>query len=283
MPGTPFTIFFEKSPIKIMPLEEIRSYLQYPTALFKPQYNIIIHLTRGIIEAQVGFTKIIAQEKSVLLMLSNKIIAREFLSDDLEGYGMIIEENAFSSLLSRQQMLKIFEMDPHILLSENDHHTIAALNRLLVDECKDKNPNNDFTHAITQGMLAKLLAQSNYANSLSRREEIAFSFKQLVYRHFQQKHSIAFYTNSLSISESYLNKCVTSVFQKSSKEIWTEIIIQYSQVLLQDATKDIAEIAYMLNFSDPSYFGRLFKQITGATPTAYRKENRPDLSGYEPD
>jgi AraC-like DNA-binding protein len=283
MPDVSFTISFEKFPIKVVRLEDIRSYLKFPTTLFKPQYNIIIHITRGTIEAQVGLTKITAKEKSVLLMLSNKILAREFLSEDLEGFGLIIEDNAFPNLLSSVQMLKIFEINPHFLLSENDHKTIAALNSLLVDECKHKNSNNDFTHAITQGVLVKLLAQSENVNSLARREEIAFSFKQLVYRHFQQEHTIAFYANSLCISESYLNKCVKSVFQKSSKEIWTEIIIQYSQVLLQNDTKEIAEIAYMLNFSDPSYFGRLFKQTTGVTPTYYRKQSRPDLSEYVPD
>jgi YesN/AraC family two-component response regulator len=265
-----------------MPLKEIRSYLKYPTALFKPQYNIIIHITNGTVKAQVGFNKIKAEKKSVILMLFNKIVARQFLSEDLEGFVLIIEDNALANLLAKSHRLKIFEIDPHILLSENDNKTLSSLNNLLLDESKRKQPNNDFTYAIVQGVLIKLLEQSARANTISRTEEIAFSFKQLVYRHFQQKHNIDFYADSLSISESYLNKCVKSVFQRSSKAIWTETIIQYSQVLLQDVTKEIAEIAYTLNFSDPSYFGRLFKQTTGVTPTIYRKRMMHDLSEYMP-
>lgn len=278
MPEMPFNISFGNSPIKVIALEEIRQYLKYPTALFKPQYNIIIHITNGTVEARVGYDKIVAKKHSVLLMLSNKIISRDFLSYDLKGFGIIIEDSAFSKLLSKSQLLKILEINPHILLSEKDNMAVTGLNNILLDESKIKDSNHDFIHVIIQGVLYKLLGKSKLTGSISRNEEIAFGFKQLAFQHFQREHNIAFYANKLNISESYLNRCVKAVFRKSSKEIWTKIIIQHSQVLLQDTSKEIAEVAYILHFADPSYFGRLFKKITGITPTHYRKHNTCNLS-----
>ena len=45
--------------------------------------------------------------------------------------------------------------------------------------------------------------------------------------------------------------------------------INYSKALLQ-SSRDIAEIAYQLNFHTASHFTQLFKKITGITPKEYR-------------
>ena len=52
-----------------------------------------------------------------------------------------------------------------------------------------------------------------------------------------------------------------------------EARILLAEILLIDSVKDVSEIAYELNFNDPSYFSRLFKKITRQTPIAYRKKH----------
>ena len=44
--------------------------------------------------------------------------------------------------------------------------------------------------------------------------------------------------------------------------------------LLAETTRSVAEIALSVGYDDPSYFSRLFKRHTGATPLAYRRERR---------
>ena len=41
--------------------------------------------------------------------------------------------------------------------------------------------------------------------------------------------------------------------------------------LLATTEKTVAEIAYEVGFSSPSYFRRVFRKYTGMTPSAYRK------------
>jgi AraC-like DNA-binding protein len=48
---------------------------------------------------------------------------------------------------------------------------------------------------------------------------------------------------------------------------------------LQDPSKDIAQVAFELHFSEPAYFGRLFRRLTQQTPTEYRAALRQGLSG----
>ena len=81
-------------------------------------------------------------------------------------------------------------------------------------------------------------------------------------------------------TENYLNRCTKLIFNKPPKVLLIEIIIQQSQLLLQDKSKEVAEIAYELNFNDPSYFGRLFKKVTGGTPSEYRNTITQGLSEH---
>jgi AraC-like DNA-binding protein len=80
------------------------------------------------------------------------------------------------------------------------------------------------------------------------------------------------------VSENYLNRCVKYTTNKPPKQHINEVVIYHSKVLLQDPNKDISQISYDLNFTDPSYFGRLFKQLTRQSPTEYRNSIRHDLS-----
>ena len=52
-------------------------------------------------------------------------------------------------------------------------------------------------------------------------------------------------------------------------ERFTDFSGNYSKALLQ-SSRDIAEIAYQLNFHTASHFTQLFKKITGITPKEYR-------------
>ncbi|MCX6993459.1 MAG: AraC family transcriptional regulator [Kiritimatiellaeota bacterium] len=48
--------------------------------------------------------------------------------------------------------------------------------------------------------------------------------------------------------------------------------LSQAQYLLQNSSRNIKEIAAAAGFADPDYFGRLFHNATGQTPTAYRRK-----------
>lgn len=281
MTSLPVGLHIQKSPIQIYPLEKVVKYLKYPTPLLKPQYNFIIHITNGQITGQVGTEKVNVGKGSIILMMANRIIARNKVSDDLKGFCTIIENTALTKLINNNQFLKLFGIHPTIQLKEETHKTVQTLNKLLLNELnKDYLTNLNFSYATLQAILSKLLEEANINSQFTRQEEIAFGFQQLVHLHFNEQKELSFYAQQLNVSDNYLNRCVKQIFQKPPKSYLTEITIQKSQIQLQDKTKEIAEIAYELNFNDPSYFGRLFKKITGKTPSEYRNRIMQDMSEY---
>ena len=50
--------------------------------------------------------------------------------------------------------------------------------------------------------------------------------------------------------------------------------IEQAQLLLLTQDCSVKEIAYSLSFTDNSYFNRLFRKITGISPSKYRESTK---------
>jgi AraC-like DNA-binding protein len=122
------------------------------------------------------------------------------------------------------------------------------------------------------------MASATTLSKHDRQSQITMLFKELLYKNFTKNRDVKFYAHSLSVSENYLNRCVSHITNKPPKQHINEMVIVHSKLLLQDGSKDISQVAFELNFSAPSYFGRLFKQLTKQTPTEYRNSFTQGLS-----
>ncbi|WP_196887731.1 helix-turn-helix domain-containing protein [Aureivirga sp. CE67] len=104
-------------------------------------------------------------------------------------------------------------------------------------------------------------------------QKLISNFKNLVNNYFIEKKHVDFYAEKLNLTPNYLNHQIKILTGKTIKEHLTNRLLLEAKNLLKYSTIDIAEIAYLLNFSDPSYFGKYFKKQTNFTPKQFR-ENR---------
>ena len=95
-------------------------------------------------------------------------------------------------------------------------------------------------------------------------------FKQLVEKHFKEKKLPKDYAALLPVSANQLNALCQHYFQKSAGTLIRERIILEAKRLLIDRKLTVAEIAYILQFQDPSYFTKFFKKLTQLTPESFR-------------
>ncbi len=274
MEGSLQHLTYIQTPIKIFSLKDIAPHLRVPIPPIFFGYNLLIYLTKGSFQHQIESTNFMVKAPAVLIANYGQITAINEVDRNAEGYCVLIKEQAMTSIFREQEILNVFSIAPLVNLSEEDSRDLNVLLKLLYKEIYSKDPYKAYFENIFKTTLLKIIKLSDANKTILRRQEVALSFKQLVHLDFFKEKSVAYYADKLAVSTNYLNRCVSSVLKKSSKQIILEVAIMHSQLLLQETNKTISTIAYELDFEDPSYFARLFKKLVGVTPTEYRQNSK---------
>lgn len=103
--------------------------------------------------------------------------------------------------------------------------------------------------------------------------EILFEeFMALLELHNKRERNVSFYAKILNITPKYLSSIVKDVSGKTAARWIDESVILEAKALLKYSGMSIQEIAYHLNFSTQSFFGKYFKQHTGTSPSRYKRK-----------
>jgi AraC-like DNA-binding protein len=114
------------------------------------------------------------------------------------------------------------------------------------------------------------------ANHGNRAEEIIRNLIQLVMLHYTKQRSVSFYAEQLHVSPQHLSTTVNKVTGRTVTDIIARLVVNDAQAKLKTTNLSIQEIAYGLNFTDISFFGKYFKRYTGMSPKAYRESQRQE-------
>ncbi|TDQ73784.1 helix-turn-helix domain-containing protein [Sphingobacterium yanglingense] len=270
MVGSQEHLKYKQFPVKVFQLSEIAPFIKFPTPPIFLAYNLVIHLTEGYFIYQIGPKEYSVQAPAILISSYGNISAVKTADKSVRGHCILINEAAMTSIFRAQEILNIFSISPLINLPREDSIGIHQLCKLLYKELYAEDSYKELNDSLLKSILLKVIKLSSSDKLLSRRQEIAMMFKHLVHKNFKKHKHIGFYADKLAVSTNYLNRCVFSVFSQSSKEVILEICIMHSQLLLFESNKSISDICYELDFSDPSYFSRVFKKLVGLSPTEYR-------------
>lgn len=276
--NTPASFQWQTTPLQIYDLGFLKTQIKFPLPMLCADYNFLFYIREGSIAQQIGTEKYRIEANSLVFISTGTVSALEKISNDVKGYFLLIEDEAMSVLFNQEELLNVFMIDPVLKLKIVESEWIYSISKLIFAELGAQWPNMHIGNSLVQALLNKILHLSEKDKSLSRTEQIAIQFKQLVHKNFTDQKRISFYAKTLAVSENYLNRCVKTVFNKSCKEIIIEIALLNSKILLANISKSISEISYELNFEDPSYFARLFKKFAGCTPSEYRMKLMHDLS-----
>ncbi len=116
------------------------------------------------------------------------------------------------------------------------------------------------------------LNQREQQNEVRRgRCEVLFDeFLRLLQQYHTRERNVGFYARELNITAKYLSAIVKEVSGKTAAKWIDEAVILEAKTLLKYSGMSIQEIAYHLNFSTQSFFGKYFKQHTGTSPSRYK-------------
>lgn len=108
--------------------------------------------------------------------------------------------------------------------------------------------------------------------TFSRRMNYVQEFVRLVHTFHRSERSVGFYAGKLFISPKYLSLIVKEATGRSAAEWIDEYVILEAKNMLRFSGKNIQQVAYDLNFTSQSSFGKYFKHLTGMSPSEFMKK-----------
>ena len=270
---------YEQQQIQLYPLNIATSLIKAPIPLFRADYNFLLLFSNGGGEQQVDYDIFKLISNDVLFIRESHLNAIKSIDPTTEGYFIHIDSVLLNQIFVDKNLLNRFSFNPKHSVSKTEMKWLCQCCDLIVQQKNDVKDSTEIEISLLRAIVLKLGERWPPSSSKPERQsEVTMVFKEMLYENFMYRRDLKFYSDSLNVSENYLNRCVNHVTNKPPKQHINELLINHSKVLLQHFTKDISQVAFELNFSDPSYFGRLFKQLTKLTPSEYRNVIMQDLS-----
>lgn len=272
LPNITEKILSNNADIQLYRLEDYLKGILMPVVPYRTTFNFVLFITNGHIKQYLENKEYNVEKGNVIFIKQGTITATIELSDYAEGFFLAYENNIVSEQELPKHKTSIFFMPPFLNLDNLTYETIKQLLTIMEQELWLNELNlNEIIITMLHLILVKILSTdtNSHHKSATRPMELSLQFRDILFKYHRDEKRVTFYADKLSVTENYLNKCVKNITQKSPKQWINEMDINYSKALLQ-SSKDIAEIAYQLNFHTASHFTQLFKKITGITPKEYR-------------
>jgi AraC family transcriptional activator of pobA len=100
--------------------------------------------------------------------------------------------------------------------------------------------------------------------------ELLARFQALVEQDYRSARTLAGYARALGVTPTHLSRVSRALTGVPASQLILERRLLEARRALAYTTMQVAEIAYMLGYSDPAYFARVFAKATGESPSAFR-------------
>lgn len=162
--------------------------------------------------------------------------------------------------------------DPGLALRRAAAESLSVRLRSMQKEIRRLRP--DSPDALRAGLYETLVHLSRRFGAregdVPRENPTALRLRQLIERHFRERHQPGAYARQLRITVGHLNQLARRHLGRTAGALIRERLILEARRELAHSDATTAEIAYGLGFKDPAYFARFFRRSVGVPPTAFR-------------
>lgn len=198
-----------------------------------------------------------------------------------EGYVLTMDaEGLASASPDGTQMFSVLRGTAEVLALQDSGDAMPTRIRGLLEQIEA-----EFSHPgpastplyvwLVRALLLLLVREDLRADSAApdHAQEITDEFRRLVDAHYTEHWPIARYAEQLNVTESRLNRLCSKRYGHTALAATHERLLLEARRRLIYTGVPVSQLAYELGFSDPPYFCRFFKRLTGQSPSAFRMAN----------
>lgn len=236
----------------------------------------------------VGITPLTTDDGNIIFVSPLQVFAINFEEsigmDKGTGYIIAFKPSFLANKKRLYEVLNTFRyfsshtFPKHILSS----HSQKIVGEIVLNMGKEYWQGEPFSKQIIMGYLEVLLYNFKRWLTLNESQErisagelLSMGFERLIIEDGNQIGTLSEYATRLNVSANYLSECVKKATGKTARQILLIHKLIVAKCLLQQKQKSIAEIAYTMNYTEPTNFAKFFKKMTGITPNQFRKGKKP--------
>ncbi|SKB64891.1 AraC-type DNA-binding protein [Soonwooa buanensis] len=240
-------------------------------------FNVCLCL-EGSTVVEIDNIKFTFQKNSLLTSSPNTTVRFISQSDNFKMKLLFFEKNFLLKNISNPFIVEkssLFKNHSYNIINLSDDKStelIKLLNYLKEKSSSDSMYKDELSRTIIFNILLEIadFMDKNYDQN-SNPKTIYYQFCQLLQKHISKQKNVQFYADSLCISNKHLITIIKEASGKTPHQVMDEYLLKEAFSLLGNPDKNISEIAFQLNFSAVSSFGRFFKKQTNYSPVDYRK------------
>lgn len=229
-------------------------------------YHEVIFLTDGAGVHAIDDKEYIVEPPVMFFMNPGHVHCWEF-SKIPKGFVCIFKEEFLDETPSIKRFFSCFKT--MYKLKKEELNFITDFN-LLFQEFKQDNPNDNILRSYLNAILWKITRLPTHEETVGAQHETILRFRDLIEDNYSKEKELRFYANSLNTTVRSLTSLCKKEIGRPASSLINERTVEESKRLLKHTSNSISQIAYHLNFNDPSHFLKFFKSKTNLTPTEFR-------------
>ena len=253
-----------------------------PTAVAPRSINgfAAIIMLAGEATVQINTKSYTIKPNMILFFSPDSVIRTERASASAAGYFLAYSKGFINrvqvGLSTSLPVFMHYRKSPILKINEEDVHEVLATFRLmkLLLRSDKKLYRNEIIESLFKTAFYIISEVSNREKEQlpkqGRCEVIFDEFMNLLEEHCRRERNVSFYAEQLNITPKYFSSAIKQVSGKTAARWIDDAVILEAKTMLKFSGLSIQEIAYRLNFSTQSFFGKYFKQHTGVSPSRYK-------------
>lgn len=120
--------------------------------------------------------------------------------------------------------------------------------------------------------LTQVINQQEHVSDQFRHDAAVLKAIRFIEENYHLNLDVNMLCHHVNYSRSYLSRIFKSETGMTIPEYTNKVRIEHAKTLLTDTNIPMREVATSVGINDPFYFSKIFKSITGQSPSSYRSE-----------
>ncbi len=268
-------------PFEIFRIEGRNHYPGYPIS-FRSDFYVIVVITAGAGNSFIDF-QAHPIDRGIVYFITPGQVQQWASTRSLTGYILLFQESFLPMNGADQITPRSFDyfhrtdLAPVLQLGDLEAKMLTLCQDMLTAYHE-----KDFGRtALLQSYLRVFLIQSQRlfvrqqtTDSTESVGSLVTNYIRLIDQHFLQKQRVNEYATLLGVTPGHLTDTTREKLGLPAGQLIQRRVLLEAKRMLTYGENSVGEIAFSLNFTDPSYFARYFRRETGQSPTAFRTHTR---------